>query len=81
MSVQNRANHKVEKLKEINESLVHQVSELKEQNTKMVSSSYLISVMIYLNNYYIDTNLYVIFQQHQENARLRSLLKDHSIEF
>lgn len=35
VSVQNRANHRVEKLKEINESLVHQVNELKEQNTKM----------------------------------------------
>ncbi|XP_059400387.1 voltage-gated hydrogen channel 1-like isoform X2 [Carassius carassius] len=35
MSVKNRAHHKVQKLKEINENLVHQVSELQERNTKM----------------------------------------------
>lgn len=35
MSVKNRAHHKVQKIKEINESLVHQVSELQERNTKM----------------------------------------------
>ncbi|XP_016413071.1 voltage-gated hydrogen channel 1 isoform X2 [Sinocyclocheilus rhinocerous] len=35
MSVKNRAHHKVQKIKEINENLVHQVNELKERNTKM----------------------------------------------
>ncbi|XP_016338918.1 voltage-gated hydrogen channel 1-like [Sinocyclocheilus anshuiensis] len=35
MSVKNRAHHKVKKIKEINENLVHQVNELKERNTKM----------------------------------------------
>ncbi|XP_057176537.1 voltage-gated hydrogen channel 1 [Triplophysa rosa] len=53
VSVKNRAHHKVLKLKSINANLVHQVNELKEQNTKM----------------------------DQENARLRTLLKQHSIEF
>ncbi|XP_051540169.1 voltage-gated hydrogen channel 1-like [Myxocyprinus asiaticus] len=53
MSVKNRAHHKVQKVKEINENLVQEVNELKERNTK------------------ID----------QENARLRALLKQHSIEF
>ncbi|ROI48963.1 Voltage-gated hydrogen channel 1 [Anabarilius grahami] len=35
ISVKNRAHHKVHKLKEINENLVHQVNELQERNTKM----------------------------------------------
>ncbi|KAI2660019.1 voltage-gated hydrogen channel 1 [Labeo rohita] len=35
MSVKNRAHHKVQKIKEINENLVHQVNELKERNTRM----------------------------------------------
>ncbi|XP_016102739.1 voltage-gated hydrogen channel 1 [Sinocyclocheilus grahami] len=35
VSVKNRAHHKVKKIKEINENLVHQVNELKERNTKM----------------------------------------------
>lgn len=35
MSVKNRAHHKVQKIKEINENLVHQVNELQEGNTKM----------------------------------------------
>ncbi len=39
MSVKNRAHHKVQKIKEINVNLVHQVNELQEGNTKMVSSS------------------------------------------
>lgn len=38
MSVKNRAHHKVQKLKAVNANLVHQVNELKEQNTKIVSS-------------------------------------------
>lgn len=53
MSVKNRAHHKVQKLKVINENLVHQINDLKERNTKM----------------------------DEENARLRVLLKQHSIEF
>ncbi|XP_077099157.1 voltage-gated hydrogen channel 1 [Siphateles boraxobius] len=53
LSVKNRAHHKVQKLKEINGNLVHQVNELQERNTKM----------------------------DEENARLRVLLKQHSIEF
>ncbi|XP_042588225.1 voltage-gated hydrogen channel 1-like [Cyprinus carpio] len=35
LSVKNRAHHKVQKIKEINEKLVHQVNELQERNTKM----------------------------------------------
>ncbi|XP_026130404.1 voltage-gated hydrogen channel 1-like [Carassius auratus] len=35
LSVKNRAHHKVQKIKEINENLVHQVNELQERNTKM----------------------------------------------
>uniref|UniRef100_A0A672LGD5 Voltage-gated hydrogen channel 1 n=1 Tax=Sinocyclocheilus grahami TaxID=75366 RepID=A0A672LGD5_SINGR len=35
MSVKNRAHHKVQKIKEINENLVHQVNELQERHTKM----------------------------------------------
>ncbi|XP_043106828.1 voltage-gated hydrogen channel 1 [Puntigrus tetrazona] len=35
VSVKNRAHHKVQKVKEINEKLVHQVNELQERNTKM----------------------------------------------
>ncbi|KTF83102.1 hypothetical protein cypCar_00019998 [Cyprinus carpio] len=35
MSVKNRAHHKVQKIKEINENLVHQINELQERNTKM----------------------------------------------
>ncbi|XP_051972443.1 voltage-gated hydrogen channel 1 [Xyrauchen texanus] len=35
MSVKNRAHHKVQKVKEINENLVHEVNELKERNTKI----------------------------------------------
>ncbi|XP_028830549.1 voltage-gated hydrogen channel 1 [Denticeps clupeoides] len=52
-SVQNRANHKVEKLKESNDHLVQQVNDLQEQNTRI----------------------------EQENTRLRTLLRQHGIEF
>ncbi|XP_051973826.1 voltage-gated hydrogen channel 1-like isoform X2 [Xyrauchen texanus] len=35
VSVKNRAHNKVQKVKEINENLLHEVNELKEQNTKI----------------------------------------------
>jgi len=51
LSVKNRAHHKVQKLKEINGNLVHQVNELQERNTKMVSSSSLTLVIMNCINY------------------------------
>lgn len=37
MSVKSQANHKVHKLKEENENLLHRISELQEHKTAMVS--------------------------------------------
>ncbi|XP_036385824.1 voltage-gated hydrogen channel 1 [Megalops cyprinoides] len=53
VSVKSRAHHKVQKLKETNDHLVQQVSDLQQLNSRM----------------------------EQENTRLRTLLKQHGIEF
>ncbi|TRY65292.1 hypothetical protein DNTS_015444 [Danionella cerebrum] len=50
VSVKNRAHHKVHKLKEINENLVHQINELKEQNTKMDQENTRLRVLLKQNN-------------------------------